>query len=88
MLLRAERPMEMILQVTGQSLTNVRKPILYIIILDQFLQRTPLKTYTLYGALWLESINKTIPENMYGRIISFRHLDIIAIARKAKISSK
>lgn len=88
MLLRAERPMEMIPQVTGQSLTNVREPILYIIILDQLLQRTPLKIYTLYGALWLESIIKIIPENMYDRIISFRHLDITAIARKAKISSK
>lgn len=88
MLLRAERPMEMMLQVNGQSLANVREPILYIIILDQLLQRTPLKIYTLYGALWIESINKTIPENTYGRIISFRHLDITAIARKAKLSSK
>lgn len=61
MLLRAERPMEMIPQVTGQSLTNVREPILYGRILDQLLQSTLLEIYTLYGALWLESTNKTIP---------------------------
>lgn len=88
MLLRDERPVEMIAQLTGQLLTNVREPILYGIILDQLLQRTLLEIYTLYGALWQESTNKTIPEDAYGRIISFRHLDITAIARTAKISSK